>query len=182
LDIFLVRKLGAPIYEELAMGAIASGGVRIMNPDVVRKLGITEEVIESVAQVEERELARREVHYRGNREPLNLENKTVILVDDGLATGASMRAAVAALRLHHPGKIVVAVPVGAAETCRLLQTEADEVVCGIAPEEFVAVGKWYSDFRQTSDEEVISLLNSASHRAKIQQKIDEHPERFSMFI
>jgi putative phosphoribosyl transferase len=182
LDIFLVRKLGAPIYEELAMGAIASGGVRIMNPDVVRKLGITEEVIESVAQVEERELARREVHYRGNREPLNLENKTVILVDDGLATGASMRAAVAALRLHHPGKIVVAVPVGAAETCRLLQTEADEVVCGIAPEEFVAVGKWYSDFRQTSDEEVISLLNTASHRSKIQQKIDEHPERFSMFI
>jgi putative phosphoribosyl transferase len=182
LDLFLVRKLGAPIYEELAMGAIASGGVRVMNDEVVRKLGITEEMIESAARTEERELARREEHYRGDRGPLELQNRIVILVDDGLATGASMKAAVAALRQHRPRKIVVAVPVGAAETCREFERMVDEVVCGISPEDFVAVGKWYSDFRQTSDEEVVGLLNNLSHRHKVQQLVEQHPERYSMFI
>jgi len=182
LDLFLVRKLGVPIYEELAMGAIASGGVRVINNDVVKKLGITDEMIESVAQTEELELARRETHYRGDRAPLQLENKIVILVDDGLATGASMRAAVAALKQHHPQKVVVAVPVGAAETCQLFQREVDEVVCGMAPDEFVGVGKWYSDFRQTTDEEVIELLNNVSHRQKVEQMVEDHPERYSMFI
>ena len=182
LDLFLVRKLGVPIYEELAMGAIASGGVRVLNPEVVRKLGITDDMIESVAQEEERELNRRESHYRGDRPPLSLENKICILVDDGLATGASMRAAVAALRQHHPRKIIVAVPVGASDTCRQFEPEVDEIVCGLAPDDFVAVGKWYADFRQTSDEEVIELLNNLSHRQKVQHMVEQHPEKYSLFV
>jgi putative phosphoribosyl transferase len=182
MDLFLVRKLGVPIYEELAMGAIASGGVRVLNADVVRRLGITEDMIESVAQDEERELTRREAHYRGDRPSLNLEDKIVILVDDGLATGASMRAAVAALKQLHPRKIVVAVPVGAAETCAQFEREVDEMVCGLAPEDFVAVGRWYADFRQTKDEEVIDLLNNLAHRQKVQHLVEEHPEKYSIFI
>lgn len=182
MDVFLVRKLGVPIYEELAMGAIASGGVRVLNPDVVRKLGITEDMIESVAQDEERELNRREAHYRGDRPALNLEHKTVILVDDGLATGASMRAAVEALKQLHPRKIVVSVPVGAAETCAQFEREVNEMVCGLAPEDFVAVGRWYADFRQTTDEEVIDLLNNLAHRQKVQHMVEEHPEKYSIFI
>jgi putative phosphoribosyl transferase len=182
LDLFLVRKLGVPIYEELAMGAIASGGVRVLNHDVVRKLGITDEMIESVAQEQERELLRREREYRGDRPPLNLEEKTVILVDDGLATGASMRAAVEALKQHQPGKIIVAVPVGAAETCKQFERDVDQIVCGLAPEDFVAVGRWYADFRQTTDEEVVDLLNSVAHRQKVQHMVEEHPEKYSIFI
>ena len=182
LDVFLVRKLGAPIYEELAMGAIASGGVRVMNDEVVRKLGISEEMIEAVTEEEERELHRREIEYQGDREPLNLEGKIAILVDDGLATGASMRAAVQALRQHHPSRIVMAVPVGAPETCALFSKEVDEVVCGTTPENFTAVGRWYADFRQTTDEEVCELLDRVAHRNKVQEMIEKHPERYSYFV
>jgi putative phosphoribosyl transferase len=182
LDIFLVRKLGVPFYEELAMGAIATGGVRVLNPEVVKKMGITEEMIETVAQEEERELNRRESEYRGDRPSLELRGRIVILVDDGLATGASMRAAVAALKQHEPDKIIVAVPVGAAETCKLFEHEVDEVICGMVPEDFVAVGRWYKEFRQITDEEVIELLNNVSHRQKVQQLMAEHPEKYSYFI
>jgi putative phosphoribosyl transferase len=162
LDVFLVRKLGLPGREELAMGAIASGGERVLNEDVVQSLGIPEEVIETVAAEEQRELQRRERAYRDNRLPLNVRGRTVLLVDDGLATGSSMRAAVAALRRQHPARIVVAVPVGAGITCEDLQTEADEVVCAHTPEPFAAVGLWYNDFSQTTDEEVRELLQQAT--------------------
>jgi len=159
LDIFIVRKLGVPIYEELAMGAIASGGVRVLNEEVVRKLGITPRMIDAVASEQECELERREHEYRGDREPLDVTGRTVILADDGLATGASMRAAVQALRKRNPARIIVAVPVGAAETCEQFEKEVDEVVCGRRPEHFGAVGEWYQDFTQTTDEEVSELLD-----------------------
>jgi predicted phosphoribosyltransferase len=158
LDVFLVRKLGLPGHEELAMGAIASGGVRVLNEEVVRVLQVPDDVLETVAATEQQELERRERLYRGDRPPLDVHGKTVILVDDGLATGASMRAAVAALRQMEPARIVVAVPVGSAETCHDLGQEADEVVCASTPEPFRAVGLWYEDFSQTSDEEVRELL------------------------
>jgi putative phosphoribosyl transferase len=145
-DVFVVRKLGVPGHEELAMGAIASGGVLLVNQDVVNALGIPDRVIDSVAKTEQAELARRERLYRDTRPPANLTNKTVILVDDGLATGSTMRAAVQAVRQHHPARVIVAVPVGAAETCSELDREADEVVCVRMPEPFVAVGLWYRDF------------------------------------
>ena len=157
-DVFVVRKLGVPGHEELAMGAIASGGVRLVNHDVVNALGIPERVIDSVAQAEQTELDRRERLYRDNRPPANLTNKTVILVDDGLATGSTMRAAVQAVRQQHPARVIVGVPVGAAETCSDLDREADEVVCVRMPEPFVAVGLWYRDFTPTSDNEVRALL------------------------
>lgn len=159
-DIFLVRKLGVPGQEELAMGAIASGDVRVLNQDVVRTHLIPEAVIERVAAQEQRELARRERLYRRDRPPLAVEGRTCILVDDGLATGSSMRAAVAALRQKKPGRIVVAVPVGAAETCAELREEADEVVCALTPDSFYAVGIWYDDFEQISDEEVRASLEN----------------------
>jgi predicted phosphoribosyltransferase len=162
LDIFLVRKLGLPGHEELAMGALASGGVRVLNQDVVQTLQIPCEVIDAVAAEEAQELARRERAYRGDRPPLNVRGRVVILVDDGLATGSTMRAAVAALRQQHPARIVVAVPVGAAETCEELQREADEVVCARTPDPFYAVGLWYEDFAQTTDEEVRDLLERAT--------------------
>jgi putative phosphoribosyl transferase len=161
LDVFLVRKLGLPGQEELAMGAIASGGTRVLNEDVVGKLDIPEEVIDAVAVQEEQELIRRERDYRGGRPAPDVRGRTIILVDDGLATGSTMRAATAALRQQGPAHIVVAVPVGTPETCAELQEEADEVVCAHMPEPFYAVGMWYDDFAQTSDEEVRDLLARA---------------------
>jgi putative phosphoribosyl transferase len=167
LDVFVVRKLGVPGHAELAMGAMASGGVRVMNEDVVRGLGIPDYIVETVAQAETAELARREATYRGARPPLDVRGRTVILIDDGLATGATMRAAVQALRARHAGRIVVAVPVGAPETCDMMAAEADEIICAVAPEPFLAVGHWYENFTQTTDEEVQTLLSSASPRRRV---------------
>jgi predicted phosphoribosyltransferase len=158
-DVFVVRKLGVPGHEELAMGAIATGGVRLINDDVVIALGIPHSVIDTVAVRELIELDRREELYRGDRAPLSLTNKTVILVDDGLATGSTMRAAVKAAKRQKPARVVVAVPVGAKSTCSDLGREADAVVCARTPEPFVAVGLWYRDFTPTSDEEVRALLD-----------------------
>jgi len=161
LDIFLVRKLGVPGYEELAMGAIASGGIQVINEDVVRHIQISRAEIQAIAAKEAQELKRRERAYRGNRPPLEVKDKTIILIDDGLATGATMRAAVVALRKQNPRKIVIAVPVAAPDTCEEFRTEVDDIICGITPAHFNAVGAWYNDFSQTSDEEVIQLLREA---------------------
>jgi predicted phosphoribosyltransferase len=157
-DVFVVRKLGVPGHEELAMGAIASGGVRLVNHDVVDPLGIPPAVLDQAARREQVELERRERLYRGSRPLIPLANKTVVLVDDGLATGSTMRAAVTAVRQQQPARIIVAVPVGAPPTCRELAAEADEVVCLRSPEPFVAVGLWYHDFTPTSDHEVRAML------------------------
>lgn len=158
LDLFLVRKLGVPGREELAMGAVASGGVRVLNEDVVRWYQVSQSTIESVTKIERQELERRERVYRGGRPMPELSKKTVILVDDGLATGTSMLAAITALRSYKPAQIIVAVPTGPAEACREFQGEADAVVCATTPEPFWAIGAWYEDFRQVTDEEVQSLL------------------------
>ena len=160
-DVFLVRKLGFPGNEEFAMGAVASGGVRVMSEGILRQYGIPRVVVDRVIEHEERELRRRERYFRGDRPPLDLRGHTVILVDDGLATGSSMRAAVEAVRLQAPARIVVAVPVGPGETVRELEHLADEVVCAATPEPFLAVGRFYENFDQTTDEEVIALLASA---------------------
>lgn len=169
LDVFVVRKLGLPEQEELAMGAIASGGVRVLNRDLIRALGIPEEVVDRVTQEEQRELERREREYRQGRPPIDLGGKTVILVDDGLATGSSMRVAAFALKQKQPAQSIVAVPVAARDSCVELESVADKVVCALTPEPFWGVGQWYEDFSQTSDEEVRDLLKrSASfptHRA-----------------
>jgi len=162
LDVFLVRKLGVPGHEELAMGAIAGGGVRVVNDDVVRRLGIPDWAVDRAAATEFRELERRGRAYRDDRPPLDVRGKTVVLVDDGLATGATMRAAVLAVRRLDPARVVVAVPVGAPETCHEFSDVADEVVCATEPEPFLAVGHWYADFRQTTDDEVRRLLSEAS--------------------
>jgi putative phosphoribosyl transferase len=162
LDVFQVRKLGLPGHEELAMGAIATGGVRVLNEDVVRALRIPEQVIDAVARKEEQELERRERAYRGDCPPPEVRGRTVILIDDGLATGSTMRAAIAALREQGPARIVVAVPVGAPQTCEEFSAEADETVCARTPEPFYAVGLWYDDFSQTTDEEVHNLLEQAA--------------------
>lgn len=162
LDVFLVRKLGVPGHEELAMGAIASGGVRVLNEEVVRGLDIPDEVIDSVAAEEHRELERREHMYRNDRPAPAVHDKTVILVDDGLATGSTMRAAVTALRRQGAGRIVVAVPVGAPDTCADMNLEADEALCAATPKPFYSVGLWYHDFSQTTDEEVRDLLEQAA--------------------
>lgn len=161
LDVFLVRKLGVPGQEELAMGAIASGGVRVLNSAIVRMIGLDAAEIDVVAAQEQRELERRERVYRDRRGDYALAGKTVIVIDDGLATGATMRAAMQALRAHAPARVVVAVPVGAVETCALLRREADELVCLYTPEPFGGVGMWYDDFRQTEDAEVCELLAAA---------------------
>ncbi|HET9418951.1 MAG TPA: phosphoribosyltransferase [Chthoniobacterales bacterium] len=165
LDVFIVRKLGVPGFEELAIGAIASGGVRVLNEDVARVLPNMDEIIEAVTARETAELQRREHSYRDGRRAPQLRGKTAILVDDGLATGATMRAAVKALRQRDVGKIVVAAPVGAPETCREFEDEVDEIVCPLAPEFFQAVGQYYEDFSQTSDEEVRELLARAASAA-----------------
>jgi erythromycin esterase-like protein/predicted phosphoribosyltransferase len=163
LDVFVVRKLGVPGYEELAMGAVATGGVRVLNDQIVQSLHIPDYVIDKVAAEEREELARRERAYRGGRSPLQLRGRIVILVDDGLATGATMRAAVMALRQHEPARILVAVPTASPETCDELKAEVDEVVCAITPEPFHAVGYWYEDFTQTTDQEVRELLAWRKH-------------------
>jgi predicted phosphoribosyltransferase len=164
LDVFVVRKLGVPGFEELALGAIASGGVRVLNEDVVRALPNANELVESVTAREMAEVERREQIYRDGGPAPDLRGRIVILVDDGLATGATMRAAVAALRQLGAAKIVVAVPVGAAETCREFEHEVDETVCVLAPEWFQAVGQFYEDFSQTSDEQVRELLARTARR------------------
>jgi predicted phosphoribosyltransferase len=163
LDIFLVRKLGVPRHPELAMGAIATGAVRVLNEDVVNWYGIPLSVIDQVARAEQAELERRERAYRDGRPPIPLEGRTVLLIDDGLATGSTMKAAVQAVRAHKPAGIVVAVPVGSPETCAEFADLADDIVCARTPEPFSAVGLWYRDFSQTSDAEVRALLH-------------EHPE------
>jgi|SRR5688572_6148460 len=160
LDLFLVRKLGTPGHRELAMGAIASGGIRVLNDEVVKWYGIPPEAIDAVAREEERELGRREIAYREGRDGVPLEGRVVILIDDGLATGSTMMAAVKAVRQRAPGRVIVAVPVGARETCGALAAVADEVVCLRMPEPFSAVGQWYLDFDQTSDDEVRKLLRA----------------------
>jgi predicted phosphoribosyltransferase len=159
LDVFLVRKLGVPGYEELAMGAIATGGVSVLNEDVTTSIGLSDSAISEVRDREQKELERREQLYRGNRAPLDVQGHTVILIDDGLATGSTMRAAIAALRKMSPAKIVVAVPVAAPETCETIRNEVDDIICAVTPEPFLAVGTWYSDFSQTSDDEVRDLLD-----------------------
>jgi putative phosphoribosyl transferase len=165
LDVMLVRKLGVPGHEELAMGAIASGGVRILSNEVIRAFDIPERVVAGVAAEEAEELHRRERLYRDDRPPPAIEGRTVILVDDGLATGSTMRAAAAALRAQHPERLVVAVPVAPPVTCASLRSEVDDVVCAREPEPFFAVGNWYDDFSQISDAEVRRLLQAASASA-----------------
>jgi predicted phosphoribosyltransferase len=162
LDVFIVRKLGMPGQEELAIGAIASGGIIVLNEDIVHYLQIDDATIHEIAKREAAELSRREQLYRGDRPLPDVHDKTVILIDDGLATGSSMRAAIAALRQMGPKRILVAVPVGAPETCEMLRQEADEVLCLETPEQFFAVGNWYADFSQISDEEVRELLSRAA--------------------
>jgi putative phosphoribosyl transferase len=164
LDVFQVRKLGLPGHEELAMGAIATGGVRVRNPEVVEYLRIPDEVIDEVTARERQELERRERLYREGRPALSPRGRVVILVDDGLATGSTMLAAVLALRQQQPASIVVAVPVAAKQTCEELRTVADEVVCAVTPDPFYAVGLWYEDFSQTTDEEVRELLARAENK------------------
>ena len=165
LDVFVVRKLGVPGHRELAMGAIASGGVRVLNHDLIERLGIAPLMVATVIAEEEQELARRERLYRQQQPALPLTGQTVILVDDGLATGATMQAAVTAVRQLSPGRVVVAVPVASIEACRLVEQDADEVICPRVPQNMIAVGMWYLDFTPTTDEEVRSLLQ-ASTRAR----------------
>ena len=164
MDVFLVRKLGVPGHEELAMGAIATGGIRVLNEEVTSQMQISLSAIDEVARREEQELNRRERLYHGDRPGSDMRGRTVILIDDGLATGSTMRAAARALRKIQPAKIVVAVPVGAAETCADLCDEVDEVICLATPEPFIAVGAWYSNFEQTSDPEVRELLDRIVHQ------------------
>ena len=161
LDVLVVRKLGVPEQEELAMGAIASGGVRIINEHIINLVNISEDKIARVAAQEERELERRERLYRGDRPDPDLEGRIVILVDDGLATGATMWAAVASVRRQHPAKIVIGVPVAASATCQELQVAVDEIVCTATPDPFYSVGLWYEDFPQTTDDQVRDLLAKA---------------------
>src|SRR2546425_11005647 len=161
LDVFVVRKLGVPGHEELAMGAIASGGVRVLNEDVLYVLPDAQSIVEMVTAIEREELKRRERDYRADRPAPELEGRTVILVDDGLATGATMRAAAAALRQQGAAKIIVAVPVGAPTTCREIRDEVDDILCLHTPGSFMGVGQYYEDFSQTSDEEVRELLTAS---------------------
>jgi predicted phosphoribosyltransferase len=164
LDVLVVRKIGVPGQEEYAMGAIASGGVRVANPDVAH-LRIPAAAVEEATQREAREVERREKRYRGDRPALDVARRTVILVDDGMATGSTMRAAVRAVRERDPKRIVVAVPIASAEACEAMREEADEVICALTPRPFIAVGMWYSRFDQTSDEEVRRLLDLAGAQA-----------------
>ena len=163
LEVFVVRKLGLPGQEELAMGALASGGVRVLDDALIRALHVSDDDVQRVTRWEQAELERREHQYRGSLNFPDLHGKTVILVDDGLATGATMRAAVLAVRKEEPRAVVVAVPVAAAETCNAFRTIADDIVCAKTPEPFIAVGLWYEDFSQTTDDEVRDLLEHARH-------------------
>lgn len=164
LDVFLVRKLGVPGYEELAMGAIASGGTRVLNEGVIEQLRITPGAIEEVAREEQHELERRELVFRNGAPPVVVTGRTCILVDDGLATGSTMRAAIGALQKQKPARIIVAVPVASSDTCAEFQALVDEVVCLYTPEPFIAVGRWYDDFTQLTDEEVRDYLERAAHQ------------------
>ncbi|MFW5775091.1 MAG: phosphoribosyltransferase [Chitinivibrionales bacterium] len=164
LDVFVVRKLGAPYQPELAMGAIAAGDTVVRNDDVVSSLGITDDEIERVAQKERQELLRREKTYRGDRGAVSVKGKIAILIDDGLATGASMRVAVQALKQHQPAKIIVAVPVASPDACGYFEDIVDDVVCGITPQPLFAIGYWYRNFDQTTDEQVQDLLRKAEQR------------------
>jgi len=165
LDVFLVRKLGVPDHRELAMGALASGGIRVLNERVVRELGIPQAAIDAVAAEEQRELERRERAYRGDRPSPDVAGRAVILIDDGLATGSTMRAAVVALRRLGPARTIVAVPAAAPATCDQLRAVVDEVVCAITPEPFHAVGLWYENFSPTTDEEIRDLIEQAGGRS-----------------
>jgi len=169
LDVFVVRKLGLPGHPELAMGAIASGGVRVLNDEIVRQLRVPSAAIEAVTRGEQMELERRERAYRGARTAIPIEGRVVILVDDGLATGSTMRAAVLAVRRLIPAEIIVAVPVGARDTCRALTEVADDVVCALTPEPFTAVGLWYENFDQTTDEEVRRLLAASTAAPQVKR-------------
>jgi predicted phosphoribosyltransferase len=189
LDVMVVRKLGVPGQEELAMGAIATGGVRILNNDVLQFLNIPDELIDTIATYEQLELERRERLFRGDRSPYSISGRKVILVDDGIATGATMHAAVAALKQLGPDRIIIAVPTAAPTTCDEFANEVDEIVCLIRPEPFIAVGYWYKHFSQTSDEEVRSLLDHANHRFPTEQRkpqettdIAKHEKRRSSSI
>lgn len=173
LDIFVVRKLGLPGHEEFAIGAIASGGARVLNQDLIRQLSLSDEIIEHIVAREQRELERRERTYRGQRPMLDVRDRIIIIVDDGLATGSSMRAAIAALRQKRPAKLIVAVPVGARVTCSELEALADEVICLETPENFSAVGLWYRDFSQTADEEVIDLLERNRKNSEVRNMSQE---------
>ena len=164
LDIFLVRKLGLPGREELAIGAIASGDIRVLNEDIIRVLSVPEEVINIVARNELQELQRREHNYRGNSPALDIRDRKVILIDDGLATGASMRAAVFGVRAKAPSRIVIAVPAAAPELCNAFKFEVDEIVCGMTPEPFYGLSRWYENFSQTTDAEVRMFLAEANHQ------------------
>lgn len=165
LDVFVVRKLGAPGREELALGAIASGGARVLNEDTISYLGVDRRVVEEITQREMRELQRREDAYRGGLPSHDVANRTVILVDDGLATGASMHAAIVALRKRGPKTVVVAVPVAPPDTCAALEPDVDELIVIAMPQPFRGVGAWYTDFSQVTDDEVRRLLRDASHTA-----------------
>ncbi len=167
LDIFLVRKLGAPGQEELALGAIASGGTRVLNHRIIKELGIPEETVFEIARQQNEELERRERAFRGDRPSLNVTGKVVILIDDGLATGSTMRAAARALRQLRPAKLVIAVPVGARTVCDSMRAEADEVVCVHVPDNFFAVGQWYRNFEQTTDDEVTDFLKMAPGQTQV---------------
>jgi putative phosphoribosyl transferase len=163
LDVFIVRKLGLPFHEELAVGAIASGGVTVLNDEVLAMYHVDREDLKRIVVKEMQELQRREQLYRKGRRLIELRGKIVVLVDDGLATGATMKAALAAVRKHNPARVIVAVPVGAYESCESLKYEADEVICAEIPPHFFAVGLWYQDFTQTTDDEVRELLERSAH-------------------
>lgn len=169
LNVFIVRKLGVPGQEELAFGAIASGGARVLNEEIVRALRLSDEMIERITARESIELERRERLYRGGKREIEVQGKIVIIVDDGLATGATMRAAIMALKLQNPAEVVVAVPVGSHQTCEEFKHEADVWChCAVTPEPFYGVGMWYQDFSQTTDEEVIELLARSRQEYKRQ--------------
>ena len=170
LDVFIVRKLGVPGHEELALGAIASGGIRVLNYDVIRALHIPEQVVEEIAAREQRELERREQIYRDGRPAPDVSGRTVILIDDGLATGATMHAALRALRQQQPARLIAAVPVAAPSTCLELIGEADDIICALRPDPFFAVGLWYQNFEPTSDQEVHDLLVQVAQGQHIQSR------------
>ncbi len=161
LDIFIVRKLGAPWHPELALGALAEGGLEVRHHAVMASFGVSDADLDRVAAAEREELARRVARFRGRRPPLSLRDRTVVLVDDGLATGSTMEAAIAAVRRQAPARLIVAVPVGAADTVRRVRAMADDLVCPLSPTNFSAVGEWYADFTQTTDEEVSACLDAA---------------------